>query len=64
MSPFEVLYRRKINTQVSWDNPTNRTIVGPYLLKDLKDQMMKIKWNSKDTQDRKEIYVDKHITSR
>jgi hypothetical protein len=43
MSPFEALYGRKCNTSVSWDNPTNHTVVGPELLKEMEEQMMKIK---------------------
>jgi transposase InsO family protein len=64
MSPFEALYRRKCNTPVSWDNPTDRMIVGPDLLRDMEDQMMKIKQNLKASQDRKKSYVDKHRTPR
>jgi hypothetical protein len=43
MSPFEALYGRKCNTPVSWDNPTDRIVVGPELLRDMEDQMIKIK---------------------
>jgi hypothetical protein len=43
MSPFEVLYRRKCNTPVSWDNPTDREVIGPELLKEMEDQMIRIK---------------------
>jgi hypothetical protein len=43
MSPFEALYDRKCNTPVSWDNPTNRVVLGPKLLKDMEDQVVKIK---------------------
>jgi hypothetical protein len=35
MSPFEALYDRKCNTLVSWDNPANRIVVGPELLRDM-----------------------------
>jgi hypothetical protein len=28
MSPFEALYGRKCNTPVSWDNPTDRVVLG------------------------------------
>jgi hypothetical protein len=41
MSPFEALYDRRCNTPVSWDNPTDRTVVGPELLKEMEDQMLK-----------------------
>jgi transposase InsO family protein len=37
MSPFEALYGRKCNTQVSWNNPTNRVVLGSELLKDMED---------------------------
>jgi hypothetical protein len=47
MSPFEALYGRKCNTPVSWYNPADRTIVGPELLKEMEDQMIKIKQNMK-----------------
>jgi hypothetical protein len=52
MSPFETLYGRKCNTPVSWDNPTDRVVVGPNLLKKMEEQMEKIKKNLKDSQDR------------
>ena len=52
MSPFEAMYGRKCNTPISWDNPTGRVIVGPKLLKDMQDQMVKIKKNLKVAQDR------------
>ena len=32
---------------MSWDNPANRTVVGPELLKEMEDQMIKIKQNLK-----------------
>jgi hypothetical protein len=43
MSPFEALYGRRCNTPVSWDNPTNRAIIGPELLKEMEEKMLKIK---------------------
>jgi transposase InsO family protein len=64
MSPFEALYGRKCNTPVSWDNPSDRVVLGPELLKDMEDQMVRIKQNLKATQDRKKIYADKNMTTR
>jgi hypothetical protein len=64
MSPFEALYGRKCNTPVSWDNPTNRVVVGPYLLREMEEKMIKIKQNLKAAQDRQKIYADKGITHR
>jgi hypothetical protein len=37
MRPFEELYGRKCNTLVSWDNPTDREVVGPELLKEMEE---------------------------
>jgi hypothetical protein len=64
MSPFEALYGRKCNTPMSWDNPADRTVVGPDLLKEMEDQMIKIKQNLKSSQDRQKIYADKNKTHR
>jgi hypothetical protein len=52
MSPFKALYGRKCNTLVSWDNPADRAVVGPEMLKEMEDQMIRIKPNLKATQDR------------
>jgi hypothetical protein len=49
---------------VSWDNPANRTVVGPEFLKEMEDQMIKIKQNLKAAQDRKKSYADKNRTHR
>jgi hypothetical protein len=64
MSPFEALYGRKSNTPVSWDNPVDRAVVGPKLLKEMEDQMIKIKNNLKVAQDRQKGYADKNRTHR
>jgi hypothetical protein len=52
MSPFEALYGRKCNTPVRWDNLVDKVVVGPELLKEMEEQMLKIKQNLKATQDR------------
>jgi hypothetical protein len=52
MSPFEALYGRRCNTPVRWDNPTDRIVVRPELLKEMEDQMLKIRQNLKAAQDR------------
>jgi hypothetical protein len=49
MSPFEALYGRKCNTSLSWDNLANIAVVEPELLKEMEDQMAKIKLNLKAT---------------
>jgi hypothetical protein len=52
MSPFEELYDKRCNTPVSQDNSTDRIVVRPELLKEMEDQMSKIKQNLKTAQDR------------
>ena len=47
MSPFEALYGRSCKTLVSWDNLVDRVIVGPEMLKDMEEQVVKIKQNLK-----------------
>jgi hypothetical protein len=60
MSPFEVLYGRKCNTLVSWENLADRAVVGPELLKEMEDQMEKIKHNLKVAQDRQKNYAERN----
>jgi hypothetical protein len=62
MSPFEALYGRKCNTPIRWDNPVDRAVLGPELLKEMEEKMLKIKHNLKVAQDRKKIYADKNRT--
>jgi hypothetical protein len=64
MSPFEALYGRKCNTSVSWDNPADRAVVGPELLKEMEKQMLKIKQNLKAAQDKQKSYDDKNRVHR
>jgi hypothetical protein len=64
MSPFQSLYDRKCDTPVSWDNPTNRVVLGSDFLKDMEDQVVKIKHNLKAAQDRHKVYADKNMADR
>jgi hypothetical protein len=43
ISPFEALYGIKCNNPIIWDNPTDREIVWPELLKEMEEKMLKIK---------------------
>jgi hypothetical protein len=58
MIPFEYSYGRKCNTLVSWENPTDKLVLGPESLRDMEDQMVKIKHNLKAVQDRQKIYAN------
>jgi hypothetical protein len=40
-----LLYGRKCNTPVIWDNLVDRGVVGPDLLREMEEQMIKIKKN-------------------
>jgi hypothetical protein len=64
MSPFEALYGRKCNTPISWDNPTDRAVVGLDFLREMKEQMIKTKQNLKAADDRKKNYANKGRTHR
>ena len=60
MSPFEAFYGRRCRTPVSWDNPVDRVIVGPKMLKDMEEQVVKIRQNLQIAQDRQKRYADKN----
>jgi hypothetical protein len=47
-----------------WDNQEDRVVLGPEFLKDMEDQMIRIKKNLKVAQDRQKCYVDKSRTNR
>jgi hypothetical protein len=64
MSLFEALYGRKCNTPVSWDNPTDIAVVGSELIREMEEQMLKIKQNLNDAQERKKSYADKGRTHK
>jgi hypothetical protein len=64
MSPFEALYGRKCNTPISWDNPADREVVGPEFLREMQENMLKIKKNLKYSKDMKKTYTDKGIIQR
>ena len=52
MSPYEALYERRCRTLVTWDNPMNRIVLGPELLKEMEQEVVKIRQNLKIAQDR------------
>jgi hypothetical protein len=60
MRPFEVLYGRKCNTPVSWDNPADGTVIVLEFCKEMEEKMLKIKKNLKVAQDRKKSFGDKN----
>ena len=64
MIPYEALYGRRCRTPVTWDNPVNRIVLGLELLKEMEQEVVKIRQNLKATQDRHKSYADKHRVNR
>lgn len=58
MSPFESLYGRKCRTPIEWDDPFNRVVIGLDMLKEMEQQMVKIRYNLKTAQGRHKRYID------
>jgi hypothetical protein len=63
-SPFEVLYGRPCNTPVSWSNPVKIIFIGLDMLKEMEQQVIKIKQNLKVAQNRQKSYADQKRTPR
>ena len=49
---------------MNWDNPVNKVVLGPELLKEMEQEVVKISNNVKEAQDRQKSYVDKHRVNR
>ena len=49
---------------MTFDNPVNRVVLGPELLKEMEQEIVKIRQNLKAAQDRHKSYVDKHRANR
>ena len=64
MSPYEALYGRRCRTPVTWDNPVNRVVLGLELLKEMEQEVVKIRQNLKAAQDIQKSYADKHRVNR
>ena len=49
---------------MTWDNPVNRVVLGPELLKEMEQEVVKIRQKLKAAQDRQKSYADKHRMDR
>jgi hypothetical protein len=49
---------------VSWNNLVYRTVIGPDLLREMEEKMLKLSKNLKVSQDRQKICADKCRTHR
>ena len=47
MTPYEALYGRRCRTPVTWDNPVKRLVLGQELLKEMEQEVAKIRQNLK-----------------
>jgi hypothetical protein len=47
MSPFEALYGRQCNIPIRWNNPVDRVTIGPYMVKEIEQQVIQIRRNMK-----------------
>ena len=52
MIPYEALYGRRCITLVTWDKPVNKIVLGPELLREMEQEVVKIRQNLKAAQDR------------
>ena len=49
---------------MTWDSLVNKIVLGPKLLKEMEQEVAKIRQNLKAAQDRQKIYGDKHRVHR
>ena len=64
MSPYKYLYGRRCRTPVTWDNPVNMVVLGLEFLKEMEQEVVKIRHNMKASQDIQKSYADKHRVNR
>ena len=43
MSSYEALYGRRCRTPVTWDNPVNRIVLGPEFLREMEQEVVRIR---------------------
>ncbi|XP_051129716.1 uncharacterized protein LOC127250458 [Andrographis paniculata] len=59
MAPFEALYGRRCRTPLSWDDMSDRLILGPEMIEESKNKIRVIREKMKIAQDRQKSYTDK-----
>ena len=52
------MYWRKCNTPISWNNPVDRLVLGPELLKEMEQIVKQVQENLKVAQDRQKSQAD------
>ena len=64
LSAFEILYGRKCNTHITWNNPVDRLMLGLDLLKELELAVKQVQTNLKTAQDRQKSHADLKRTQK
>ena len=64
MSSFQALYGRQCKIPISWNKLVDRITIGPYMLKEMEQQVVQIKQNLKIAQDRHKRYTNRKGTPR
>src|SRR6266508_3611958 len=58
MAPFEALYERKCQTPLMWSEAGERSLFGLAIIKDVEEQVAKVRENLKIAQSRQKSYAD------
>src|SRR5438105_4968383 len=58
MAPFEALYGRKCYTPLMWSEVGERSLFEPAIIKDVEEQVAKVRENLKAAQSRQKSYAD------
>ena len=60
MAPFQALYGHPCHTPLSWDSLEDRILLGPEMLHDMKQHVVRIREHLTTAQDRQKKYADAH----
>jgi hypothetical protein len=58
MSPFQALYGRNCRTPLHWDQPDERKVFGPDILREVEENTRMVRENLKTAQSRQPSYAD------
>lgn len=64
MPPFQALYGHPCRTPLSWDHLEDRVLLGPEMLQEMEQQVVRIREHLVAAQDRQKKYVDAHRVDR
>ena len=64
LSPFEILYGRKCKTPITWNNPVDRLMLRPDLLKELELIVKQVQSNLNNAQNKQKSHADLKRTQK